>query len=211
MATGWQIRKLKTAIALRVNPLGMTGFLLLGMVSLGSPGLIAQESAEISTTVSEDYATPDTWPILRTGDTGEAVRQLQAELNRIGVFKASPDGIYDAKTETAVRTFQQNRGLATDGIVGVQTWQALALAQSPTTVFEPQAFTGEHALDFTPLTFSQPPPPPSPFWLMLMPLVPLIGGALTYLQRRLSGRKPIPGLPSKPASHRPRPNRHPRR
>jgi hypothetical protein len=58
-------------------------------------------------------------------------------------------------------------------------------------MFNPQTFVSAQPLAFTPLTFSQPPPPPSPFWLLLMPLVPLMGGALTYLQRRLQGRKPL--------------------
>lgn len=133
----------------------------------------------------------ETWPLLRVGDSGEAVRQLQMELSRIGTFNSAEDGVYGPSTEAAVRQFQQQQGLTPDGVVGPQTWQALALAQTPITLFAPEILSEVSLLTFTPLTFSQPAPPPSPLWLLLMPLIPLIGGALTYLQRRLRGRKPL--------------------
>ncbi|PSN76035.1 hypothetical protein C8B47_29460, partial [filamentous cyanobacterium CCP4] len=55
------------------------------------------------------------------------------------------------------------------------------------------------------LVVAQPAPPPSALWLALMPLVPIAGGALTYLhrrlkhqqvfRRRLSRRHPLPKPP----------------
>jgi hypothetical protein len=172
--------------------------------------------AEPATTVvpPQDTAStpaPRTWPLLQPGDTGEAVQQLQAELQRIGVLPSPMDGQYGPVTEAAVREFQRTQGLTPDGIVGTETWQALALAQGPIRMVDWQAFIPNSPLTFTPLTFSQPSPPPSAFWLVLMPLVPLAGGALTYLVRRLVGRKPIPPLSSRPSNLHSRHDRHPRR
>lgn len=65
---------------------------------------------------------------LELGSAGNDVRSLQIYLNRISAnYPAIPkipaaDGIFDAATENAVRTFQSIFGLETDGIVGQATW-----------------------------------------------------------------------------------------
>ncbi len=67
-------------------------------------------------------------PILRKGQhSGEPpVERLQLMLNFVkGVDDLDVDGIFGPKTEAAVRDFQQNENLSTDGIVGKQTWTAL--------------------------------------------------------------------------------------
>jgi Putative peptidoglycan binding domain/D-alanyl-D-alanine carboxypeptidase len=64
-------------------------------------------------------------PKVRKGDTGEAVKQLQLHLNRHGA-QLVVDGDFGAKTDAAVRAFQQANGLEVDGIVGDKTWAALA-------------------------------------------------------------------------------------
>lgn len=56
---------------------------------------------------------------LRRGSTGELVKQLQA---KVGV---NPDGMFGAKTESAVRVFQRQRGIVPDGIVEPKTWATL--------------------------------------------------------------------------------------
>jgi murein L,D-transpeptidase YcbB/YkuD len=63
-------------------------------------------------------------PVLRYGNTGNAVRVLQTLLsyNRYGV---GITGRFDVLTETAVRAFQANRRLSADGIVGSRTWREL--------------------------------------------------------------------------------------
>jgi N-acetylmuramoyl-L-alanine amidase len=83
--------------------------------------------------------------ILRLGDRGPAVADVQMALRSLGLM---PDGDgdaqprpphamatlpdvalyaaeYDAATELAVRHFQQNRGLSVDGRVGEETYRAL--------------------------------------------------------------------------------------
>lgn len=72
---------------------------------------------------------PDPFPgVLRSGSSGEAVVVLQVMLNRIGRnYPAIPriepvDGIFGARTESAVKKFQQVFNLTPDGIVGRATW-----------------------------------------------------------------------------------------
>ena len=68
---------------------------------------------------------------LRRGTTGPSVVTIQVELNRISQsYPAIPkiptvDGIFGAKTEAAVRKFQEVFNLTPDGIVGPATWYAL--------------------------------------------------------------------------------------
>jgi murein DD-endopeptidase MepM/ murein hydrolase activator NlpD len=63
-----------------------------------------------------------TWDalVVRTGpgDTGPQVAAAQAALGH------GPDGVFDAATERAVRSFQSETGLGVDGVVGPTTWQA---------------------------------------------------------------------------------------
>lgn len=66
--------------------------------------------------------------MLRQGCKGEDVRDLQKALNRwnAGVKALDEDGAFGPKTKTMVELFQQDKGLKVDGIVGPQTWDALA-------------------------------------------------------------------------------------
>ena len=61
-------------------------------------------------------------PLLKKGSTGEAVRELQVALNALGYNTGAVDGQFGAQTESAVRTFQQDRGITADGVVGPITW-----------------------------------------------------------------------------------------
>jgi peptidoglycan hydrolase-like protein with peptidoglycan-binding domain len=54
------------------------------------------------------------------------VERLQFMLNFVkGADDLDVDGIFEPKTEAAVRDFQQNENLSVDGIVGQQTWTTL--------------------------------------------------------------------------------------
>ena len=63
--------------------------------------------------------------LLRFGSVGPQVELLQLALQREGALREAPDGIFGARTRAAVTGFQRRRGLAADGIVGKETWQAL--------------------------------------------------------------------------------------
>jgi Putative peptidoglycan binding domain len=67
-------------------------------------------------------------PTLRRGARGGAVEELQHALLAAGFDAHEASGQFGAKTEEAVRAFQQARGLVADGIVSFETWTSLAVA-----------------------------------------------------------------------------------
>ena len=62
---------------------------------------------------------------LKKGSKGTEVQQLQTMLKALGYDCGLADGAFGAKTDAAVRAFQQKEGLLIDGIVGKQTWTLL--------------------------------------------------------------------------------------
>ncbi len=62
--------------------------------------------------------------VLRRGDKGAAVRELQVALTRAG-YRLQVDGAFGVETERKVRQFQYGHDLAVDGLVGAKTWVAL--------------------------------------------------------------------------------------
>lgn len=66
----------------------------------------------------------DAYPTLRTSNRSNFVFLLQFLLNQYGA-NLVVDGIFGAKTETAVRQFQETNSLTVDGIVGQNTWKTL--------------------------------------------------------------------------------------
>ena len=72
--------------------------------------------------------------LIRRGDRGPAVAEIRALLHALGLLPDVADDDlanveFDAATERAVRAFQQQRGLAADGIVGVESYRALEEAR----------------------------------------------------------------------------------
>ncbi|WP_213451070.1 N-acetylmuramoyl-L-alanine amidase [Rhizomonospora bruguierae] len=67
---------------------------------------------------------------IRHGDHGPAVAEIRAILVGQDLLPQGGDpGDFDAATETAVRAFQQSRGLTADGEVDDETWRALDAAR----------------------------------------------------------------------------------
>lgn len=88
-------------------------------------------------------------PILRQGDgidfpeLQNEVKQLQKKLGFLG---DKVDGKFGLATETAVKRFQQDKGLLVDGVVGGETWSVLL--DQPVEVFLPHPLTvGEFDVD----------------------------------------------------------------
>jgi len=76
---------------------------------------------------------PSSWPgyNLDIGVTGDKVRQLQEQLDRIAeVYTAIPriaaDGVFGENTQAAVREFQSIFGLPQTGIVDFRTWYKIS-------------------------------------------------------------------------------------
>jgi peptidoglycan hydrolase-like protein with peptidoglycan-binding domain len=63
--------------------------------------------------------------MLRRGDAGREVRDLQSALLRAGFNPGPLDGIFGPRTEAAVRRFQEVESLETDGIAGPVTLASL--------------------------------------------------------------------------------------
>ncbi|OJF09621.1 N-acetylmuramoyl-L-alanine amidase [Couchioplanes caeruleus] len=61
---------------------------------------------------------------IRRGDTGPAVEEIRSILVGLDLLEIGGTEFDDA-TETAVRAFQQSRGLSADGVVDTETWTAL--------------------------------------------------------------------------------------
>jgi len=66
------------------------------------------------------------WPLVRQGAQHHPVETLQYLLRARG-HNVTVDGIFGPATDSAVRAFQQQKGLTVDGIVGPATWSALII------------------------------------------------------------------------------------
>ena len=71
--------------------------------------------------------------VIKVGSTGETVKTIQTKLKRWGYYTGAVDGIFGAKTKSAVQYFQRKNGLTADGIVGAATAKAMGITLSGTT------------------------------------------------------------------------------
>jgi len=58
------------------------------------------------------------------------VKEIQAQLNRLGLDAGTPDGLYGPSTRQAIEAFQQSAGLPTDGEADGDLLRALRQAES---------------------------------------------------------------------------------
>lgn len=63
--------------------------------------------------------------MLRLGSSGAAVAEVRARLAYLGLCTTPVGDVFDADLDRAVRTFQQERGISVDGIVGPVTYRNL--------------------------------------------------------------------------------------
>lgn len=92
----------------------------------------------VSVTSSTSTSTSNSKPVLSKGDSGNSVKTLQQLLNKVRTQlnlkfdKLTEDGSFGAKTDAAVRLFQNSQKLTIDGVVGAKTWAALEKDYSKT-------------------------------------------------------------------------------
>ncbi len=89
-----------------------------------APGAEALCSGAASSPSPPPAAASPGWPVLGVGSQGPEVFALQYLLRHHGQ-DIPADGLFGPVTEQAVKTFQSQRGLGVDGLVGGQTWPAL--------------------------------------------------------------------------------------
>ena len=66
--------------------------------------------------------------LIREGERSDQVSDVQSRLRALGLEVDDEMGVFGPATTQAVRMFQQQRGLLSDGIVGPDTWSALVEA-----------------------------------------------------------------------------------
>jgi len=103
-----------------------TAFADIGAWMAGAPSIAPPAPVAVATGTDGDDANDPTAidlssrPMLRRGASGPAVSNLQK------ILGLTADGQFGPATEAAVKVFQTDQGLKDDGIVGPDTWNALA-------------------------------------------------------------------------------------
>lgn len=64
-------------------------------------------------------------PVIKKGDKGAEVEELQKLLSGLGYDCGKADGVFGAVTAAALRCFQADNGLSIDAVCGSATWAAL--------------------------------------------------------------------------------------
>ncbi len=105
-----------------------------GVVGPATEAALSRGSQTVSQTFNssnQSFSNGSYGGVLRQGDQGIAVSDLQRRLSSAGYYSGAIDGMFGQQTEDAVLRFQRARGLTADGIAGDQVTQALA-GSSPT-------------------------------------------------------------------------------
>ena len=111
-------------------PSWLGGWSLCGLLLMGSIAS-TPAAAQLPTSEQGNINSPNAQtgaivrPALKLGSRGSAVIELQAALKLLGFYADTVDGIFSQSTARSVSQFQEAAGLATDGIVGQDTWNRL--------------------------------------------------------------------------------------
>ena len=115
-------------------------FIVFGATPTPAPRVEVTATPKIEVTPTPAPVEAKTYVTLRKGDEGPDVVTLQQALAELGYLSGAADGNFGTGTQTAVKKFQQDRGLDADGIAGKMTQEALFKESSVTPI--PDATVG---------------------------------------------------------------------
>lgn len=122
--TAQAVRDLQGDKGIQVD--GIAGPETYGAINGNSSSNHRSSSSSSSSATTASSSNNGSWSgdVLRQGDRGAQVQDLQSELSNKG-YSLSIDGVYGPVTAQQVRAFQRDAGIGVDGIAGPQTYNAL--------------------------------------------------------------------------------------
>ena len=93
----------------------------------------------VTCAVFSSHKQVDAATVVKQGSRGEIVRQIQTKLKNWGYYTGGVDGVYGAKTTSAVKYFQRKNNLTQDGVVGQKTANAMGIKLSSSSATSGQA------------------------------------------------------------------------
>ena len=121
-----------TAVQTQNSPAG--NFVVFGATPTPTPRVVVTPTPMIEVTATPAPVAAVTYTTLRKGDEGPDVVTLQQALAELGYLTGAADGNFGTGTQTAVKKFQQDKGLAADGIAGKMTLEELFKSSSVTPI-----------------------------------------------------------------------------
>ena len=129
------------AVQAQATPQG--NFIVFGATATPTqiPNVTATPAIEITPTPAPTAEM--SYNTLRKGDQGPEVVTLQQALTELGYLNGAADGNFGTGTQTAVKKFQTDNGLDSDGIAGRMTLEALYKKSSVTPIPETTVGPGD--------------------------------------------------------------------
>lgn len=132
-----------------------------GLAGTKTQQMLYSQAESTATTTADTTTTTDTTDTtanttnggftrtLRKGYTGSDVTAVQTQLQTLGYYASTLDGVYGAGTMAAVSAFQKNNGLSVDGLVGAKTYEKLFSASAVTSSSTTTGNTTDTSTDTT--------------------------------------------------------------
>jgi peptidoglycan hydrolase-like protein with peptidoglycan-binding domain len=110
--------------------------------ALRRPNSALERPSEASPSAPNSSESDRSSELLRLGDTGTAVADLQLRLKELGFYQGEVSGVYGPETEASVLAFQQSQGLTADGVAGSQVNATLFSFNQSAPESSPENYSG---------------------------------------------------------------------